>query len=242
MRPKLKTASAREMVSGSAWHAAGVARLRSGTTATKARSPAEQQRPRARPCPPPSSPRRAPRTRWPPRSRRTRRSPPPPAKGSSAPAAAAAAAARAAEEPESPGDGYLRAHRDGEAVVAQHLDRHPCGQVRRIVKEPGPLALAVHAQRGGGLHLDAHVAIEHDGQRVEPRSEVGGRRGGPGAHGVRLLRSEDALEERQARHGALESYRHRDTLGAERHHDGADTATRRAWSVTSCWGSKAQER
>ena len=46
-----------------------------------------------------------------------------------------------------PGDGDLRAHRHGEAVVAEDLGRHAGREVRRVVEEAGPLPLAVHAER-----------------------------------------------------------------------------------------------
>ena len=81
------------------------------------------------------------------------------------------------------GHGDLRAHRHREAVVTEDLGDDPRRQVRRVVEETCTLALGVHLERLGRLHLDADVAVERDGQGVEAGPEVGRGGGGPGAHG-----------------------------------------------------------
>lgn len=87
---------------------------------------------------------------------------------------------------EPPGDGDLGTHRDGEVVMPQNVGRHTRRQVGCVVEEAGSLALAVHAEGGCVLDVDAHVAVESHGQGVETRPEVGRRRRGPGAHEARL--------------------------------------------------------
>ena len=116
---------------------------------------------------------------------------------------------------QTPGDGDLRAHRHGETVVTQDLGDDTGRQVRGVLEEAGSLPLALHAQRGGVLDLDADVTLQRHGQRVEPRPEVGRRGWGPGAHGVRLGDSGQALEERLGRNVPDELDRHHDPLGAQ---------------------------
>ena len=119
------------------------------------------------------------------------------------------------------GDRDLRAHRHREAVVPEHLGDHARRQVGGIVEEPRALALRVHAQCVGRLHLDADVAVDGDRQGVEAGAEVGRGGGGPGAHGGQATRSEQALEQRALRDVAGEVRGHDDALRAERDHDGA---------------------
>ena len=66
--------------------------------------------------------------------------------------------------------------------MAGHVDGHPGRQVAGVVGQSRPLALAAHAQPGGGLDLHLDVAVEGQGQGVESGAQIGRRRRGPGTH------------------------------------------------------------
>ena len=98
---------------------------------------------------------------------------------------------------QAPGDGDLRAHRDREAVVPEHLGRHPCGQVRRVVEEARPLR--PRCARAASRPARPPRSRSGRGRRPGCRTRVRGwpTRRGPGrARRQATCRSEDALEQR----------------------------------------------
>jgi len=75
--------------------------------------------------------------------------------------------------PQAPGHRDLGVHCDREPVVPEHVRDDPGGEMRRVVEEARTLPRGVHGQGVGRLHVHADVAVEGNGQGVEPGPEVG---------------------------------------------------------------------
>ncbi len=221
MRPRLNTASARVIVSGRACRAWGVARLRSGTMATKARSSAERQR---RVHGPALHRRRGDEPSehgWPPRSRDARRRRPQRRRDP-----------RLRPRPRPRRRGRRRSPVRGRRVSASAPSRR--GGRGRAPRPPPVRPGATRRRRVRTLRPRCARAARARARPRRSRSSPARRpacripgRGwpttrGPGrARGYRPLRSEQALAERRAGHVAPEPDRHGDPLGPERHHDRA---------------------
>ena len=85
------------------------------------------------------------------------------------------------------GDRDVGADGDGQAVGPGHVDGHPGGQMGRVVGQALSLAHRPDDQLRGRLHVDHHVAVQGEGERVEPGAEIGRRRWYTGSHVTNVL-------------------------------------------------------